>query len=77
MSTPSHPPDEAPDRPRPGSVEAALDKALDETFPASDAINLHQWTEMENEDAVEKPAETSGELDRLARYLLGPTVYCA
>lgn len=79
MSTPSNPSDETPNpyQAAPGKVEAALDEALNETFPASDAINLHQWTEMDHPNPVETPAETSDEIDRLSRYLLGPTAYCA
>ena len=80
MSNPSNPSDETPNPHRPaepGQVEVALDEALDETFPASDAINLHQWTEMDREEQAETPVKRSDEVDRLARYLLGPTAYCA
>ena len=79
-----------PREPKPSSddealtgAEKALDEALDETFPASDAVNLHQWTEMNNEElesakkSEATSTETEEELDRAARYLRGPTAFTA
>jgi hypothetical protein len=75
-----------PREPKPSSDDEALtgtEKALDETFPASDAVNLHQWTEMNNEElesakkSEATSAETEEELDRAARYLRGPTAFTA
>jgi hypothetical protein len=79
-----------PREPKPSSsdeasneVEKALDEALDETFPASDAVNLHQWTEMHNEELESErqseaaSEESEDELDRTARYLRGPTAFTA
>jgi hypothetical protein len=84
MNAPSDPPE--PIRQPPsgvGSVEAALDETLDESFPASDAANLHQWAEMrrrgqplaDKPDAGQEKADPEG--DRLERYLRGPTAFCA
>jgi hypothetical protein len=79
-----------PGRDRQGSVEEALDEALEETFPGSDPINLDQWTEMRREeqmrhdeqktrDEAAKPAapEAEEEIDRIKRYLSGPTSFSA
>jgi hypothetical protein len=89
MSTPSDPSDPS-DRPRrnaepaPGTLESELDEALEETFPASDPINLHQWTELEQEEAEREPKKdeskakkAEAEPDRESLYLRGPTAYCA
>lgn len=88
MSTPSDPSDTPPRpaEPAPGKLELELDEALEETFPASDPINLHQWTELEREDAEagRKPEKADAEAnrpeaepDRETLYLRGPTAYCA
>jgi len=73
-----------PGQDREGSVEKALDEALEETFPGSDPINLDQWTEMRREeqktrDEAKKPEtdETGEEIDRIKRYLSGPTSFSA
>lgn len=59
------------------TLDEALDEALRDTFPASDAINLHQWTEMRHADPIPKPESPPPLFDRLATYLLGPTAFCA
>ena len=65
------------------TLDEALDEALEDTFPASDAINLHQWTEMKHgtemkhADPVPQPKSSPPLFDRLATYLLGPTAFCA
>jgi hypothetical protein len=71
-------PSSPPDEPAPTSVDAALDEALAETFPASDPINLHQWTEMHHVDppAPAKQAEPARP-DKAELYLKGPTSYGA
>ena len=71
-------------RPAPGRaarIEKALDRALKDTIPASDAINLRQWNELE---AVEKArAEREAQMkdvsavDRALRYARGPTSFSA
>ncbi|MET0743270.1 MAG: hypothetical protein ABWY78_07870 [Microvirga sp.] len=73
-----------PGQDREGSVEEALDEALEETFPGSDPINLDQWTEMrreeqKNRETAPKPEtdETGEEIDRIKRYLSGPTSFSA
>ncbi|MBM6596620.1 hypothetical protein [Microvirga pudoricolor] len=64
-------------------VDAALDEALEETFPDSDPINLDQWTEMRREQHEANPpqkadtAPTEEEIDRIKRYLSGPTSFSA
>jgi hypothetical protein len=62
-------------------TEAALDEALKQTFPASDAINLRQWNEIE---AMEKARAAREErlgnevrIDRAAQYSRGPTAFSA
>lgn len=61
-------------------TERALDAALEGTFPASDAINLNQWNELE---AVEKARaerearQNEAAVDRAARYARGPTAFSA
>ena len=79
-----------PGQDREGSVEEALDEALEETFPGSDPINLDQWTEMrreeqknredqKNREEAPKPEvkATEEEIDRIKRYLSGPTSFSA
>ena len=61
---------------RPKKVERALDEALDDTFPASDAVNLHQWTEMLHEEQ-DKSEQDDEQAERTARYLKGPTAFSA
>ncbi|MDF2811017.1 MAG: hypothetical protein K0S56_2048 [Microvirga sp.] len=62
-------------------VENALDQALQETFPASDAINLHQWNEMEAVEKMRAEREArlknASSIDRAARYSRGPTAFSA
>ena len=62
-------------------TEKALDEALTETFPASDAINLHQWSEMEATERKRAEREarrkSSSNLDRVAAYCRGPTAFSA
>jgi hypothetical protein len=71
-----HKPTTAPGAPGESQhVEAALDEALEETFPASDAVDMQQFAEME-QDAAVKPDDDK-ELDRVAIYLKGPTSFCA
>jgi hypothetical protein len=76
-------PNVPPDEETLNEVEKALDKALNETFPASDPVNLHQWTEKQSEEPkAGKPkeaakAEEEDEPDRAARYLKGPTSFSA
>jgi hypothetical protein len=73
-----------PDRASDASVqhtENALDEALRETFPASDAINLRQWNEMEASSkaraAREARLKERANGDRLAVYFRGPTAFSA
>jgi hypothetical protein len=68
----------------PDPVEASLDEALAATFPASDPINLHQWSEMEHEDKAQAAVTPivpvilePPPLDRSELYLRGPTAFCA
>jgi hypothetical protein len=66
------------DEPVPMPVEAALDEALANTFPASDPINLHQWTEMQHSEPPEPlPPPEPASPDKAELYLRGPTAYCA
>lgn len=74
----------APHIPKPNSenerlkkVEKALDAALDETFPASDAVNLHQWAELMHEEQDQSEQDDDEQADRTARYLKGPTAFSA
>ncbi|MBF9234310.1 hypothetical protein [Microvirga alba] len=64
------------------AIEEALDAALSDTFPASDALNLQQWAELKRERQIGKPgtvapsADTDEE-DRTELYLKGPTAFSA
>ncbi|WP_210485068.1 hypothetical protein [Microvirga antarctica] len=62
-------------------TEDALDEALEETFPASDAINLRQWSEMEASERAraerEERLKAQSHVDRLALYARGPTAFSA
>jgi hypothetical protein len=73
-----------PERPYKASAqhtEEALDEALTETFPASDAINLRQWNEMEAtreaRAAREARIKERATIDRLSHYFRGPTAFSA
>ena len=74
---------EPPNREGQDTLESALDEALDETFPGSDPINLDQWTEMRREEhrarpeRKPEPAPAEEEIDRIKRYLSGPTSFSA
>jgi hypothetical protein len=63
------------------NTDEALDAALSQTFPASDAINLRQWNEMEASqaarDAREARLKDRALIDRLALYYRGPTAFSA
>lgn len=72
----AHIPKPSPENERRAEVDKALDKALDETFPASDSVNLHQWTEMQHEEQ-DKPEQDDEQAERTARYLKGPTAFSA
>lgn len=71
-----HIPKPGPESERPEKIEKALDAALDETFPASDPVNLHQWTELTHEEH-DKSEQGNEQMDRTARYLKGPTAFSA
>jgi hypothetical protein len=62
-------------------TEDALDEALTETFPASDAINLRQWNEMEATREAralrEARMKERSTIDRLSQYFRGPTAFSA
>ena len=71
----------------PDALDEALDEALAATFPASDAINLNQWSELgvergPRETAMPTPAILLSVLDtpppdRTELCLMGPTAFCA
>jgi hypothetical protein len=59
-------------------TEDALDEALAQTFPASDAVNLRQWNEMEASRAArEVRIKERSTIDRLSQYFRGPTAFSA
>ena len=70
-----------PERPSSATAqhtEDALDEALAQTFPASDAVNLRQWNEVEaSRIAREVRIEEPSTIDRLAQYFRGPTAFSA
>lgn len=72
-------PEPAPEQSAKSVIEEALDAALLDTFPASDAINLSQWRELLHEEQLRNAStdDASEEETRIALYLKGPTAFSA
>jgi len=70
-----------PERPSKAAAEHAedaLDQAPLQSVPASDAVSLRQWNELEaSRVAREVRIEDRSPLDRLAQYFRGPTAFSA